>query len=56
MHDEKSIKINQNDKGSYLGEGSKKMDKFIFSFLCFFWVFKISTTHKCYLHNLGKEQ
>ena len=34
-HDKKFIKINQNDKGSYLGEGSRKMSNLYLPFFAF---------------------
>lgn len=34
-HDKKFIKINQNDKDSYLGEGSRKMSNLYLHFCAF---------------------
>lgn len=44
MHDKKFIKINQNDKGSYLELGSRKLDNLYFT-ICPFLFSKISTTN-----------
>ena len=35
MHDKRFMKINQNDKGSYLGEASKKLGNLYFLFGAF---------------------